>query len=145
MDRVRVRELLRRLEAGEDEVDAFWRVASDPKTGYARFRGGTERPPEIVLTRKLASLLERTAPELVAAARDVARAKLAGMGDDAVRAVYEIVVGDIADGRIARARLDAAQTVLQALGIGERAGMTVATQINVGPGTNARGGVPEGA
>jgi hypothetical protein len=144
MDRLRVRELLRRLDAGESELDAFWAVASDPKTGFARFRGLTERPSEIVLMRKYAALLERAAPELVTAARDLALSKLSGLGDDAVRAVQEVVSGDIADGRIARARLDAAKSILASLGIGERSGVTIATQVNVSS-PNARGGVPEGA
>ena len=121
MDRVRTRAFVRRLERGEDEVDAFWAVASDPGTGLARFRGKTERPPEVVLRRKLASLLERTAPGLLAAAKDTAVARLAEFSEDAVRAVQEVVTGDFADAGHARARLDAARVILAALGIREQA------------------------
>jgi hypothetical protein len=144
MDHVRTREFLARIERGEDETAAFWAVASDPAIGFSRLRGLTERPPEIVLRKKLAALLERTVPEVVRGARDVALAKLSHLGDDAVRAVQETLVGDFEDGRAARVRLDAAKAVLQSLGIGERAAPLVATQINVG-GQHASGGVPDGA
>lgn len=142
MDRARARALVARIEAGEDDLDAFWAVASDPKIGLQRYRGAKERPEPIVLMRKLAALLERAAPELVATARDTALTRLAGLGDDAVRAVQEVATGDIADGRIARARLDAAKTILGALGIGDRPPPVIATQVNVS--TPIRG-VPEGA
>ena len=50
----------------------------------------------------------------------------------------------IADGRIARARLDAAKSILAALGIGERAGAVIATQINLQQSA-PNAGVPDGA
>ena len=62
MDHVRVREFVKLVRQGESELDAFWRVASDPKMGFARLRGHTERPAEIKLYRKLTSLLQRAAP-----------------------------------------------------------------------------------
>lgn len=144
MDRLRTREFLRLVEEGKPELDAFWQVASDPRIGFSRFRGATESPGEVVLTRKLAAMLDRTAPTLVLNARQIALAKLAGLGEPAVRAVQEIVDGEGVDERMARARLDAAKTILGALGIGERGGLTVATQINVGD-KRLRGDVPEGA
>lgn len=130
MDYVRARELMARIDRGESEIDAYWAVASDPGIGFSRYRGATERPAEIVLRRKLAALLERTVPHVVESARNFALAKLAGLSDDAVRAVEETITGQITDGRIARARLDGAKTVLGSLGIGERAAPMVATQVN---------------
>lgn len=120
MDRLRVRQFARRLETGEDEIAAFWAVASDPGTGYSRFRGATERPPEIVLRRKLASLLARVAPDLVDRARDLALIRLGELSDDAVRAISEVVTGDFADGHVARARLDAARVILGSIGVHEQ-------------------------
>lgn len=120
MDRVRVRAFVRRLEEGDDEVDAFWKIASDPGTGLSRYRGTTERPPEIVLRRKLAALLQRTAPGLIEAAKDVALAKLSGLSEDAVRAVQEVVTGDFGDAGAARTRLDAARIILASIGIREQ-------------------------
>jgi hypothetical protein len=131
MDRVRVRALVRRLEEGEDEVEAFWKVASDPAIGFSRFRGGAERPAELVLRRKLAALLERTAPALLAAAKDVAVSRLASMADSAVAAVDEVVTGQFADGSHARARLDGARIVLAALGIRDQGGASVSATVNV--------------
>lgn len=130
MDRVRVRAFVRRLEAGEDEVAAFWAVASNPATGLQRYRGQTERPPEVVLRRKLAALLERTAPGLLAAAKDVAVTRLADLSEDATRAVREVVTGDFADAGHARARLDAARVIFNAIGIKEQ-GAGAAAQANV--------------
>lgn len=143
MDRVRVQQFAQRVEAGEDELDAFWAIASDPGYGFSRYRGETERPPEVVLRTKLAALLERGAPEAVAAARDHALVRLAALSDEALAAVVEVLTGECADARAARARLDAAKTVLGSLGIGERGGITVATQINVDRTPLA--GVPDGA
>lgn len=141
MDRVRVRAFVRRLEAGEDEVDAFWAIASDPGTGMARYREATQRPPEIVLRRKLASLLERTAPGLLSAAKDTAVSRLAGMSDDALAAVRETVTGDFQDASHARARLDAARTILAALGIREQAPAAAASAtvnlVSLGDGLRA--------
>lgn len=142
MDGVRVRRFLDLVEQGVPEIDAFWQVASDPAVGLSRHRGATERPSELLLRRKLAALLERTAPKLVADARNVALAGLAGLSADALLALAETVTGDFEDARAARARLDAAKTVLASLGIGER-GMTIATQVNVGVSTMR--GVPDGA
>ena len=77
----------------------------------------------------LTALLERAAPDAVAAARDLALVRLAGLSDDALAALMEVLTGECADGRAARARLDAAKTVLGSIGIGERAGITIATQV----------------
>ncbi len=143
MDVRRVEEFARRVAAGEEELDAFWSVASDPQYGLSRFRGSTERPPPEVLRRKLSALLERGAPEAVAAARDLALVRLARLSDDALAAVVEVLTGECSDARAARARLDAAKTVLGSLGIGERAGVTIATQVNVAP--QGPRGVPDGA
>jgi hypothetical protein len=136
MDRLRVRALLRRWDAGEDELHAFWAVVSDPGIGLQRYRGATERPPELTLRRKLGALLERTAPGLVERARDVALSKLAAMSEDALCAVHEVVTGDLTDPGVARARLDAARTILGSLGISERAtsAPVQAVQVNVGAG-----------
>jgi hypothetical protein len=131
LDHVRTREFLARLDRGEDEVTAFWEVASHPGYGFARYRGVSERPDEIVLRRKMASLLARTVPHLLGTARDLALGRLAALSDDAVTAVKETLTGEVEDGRMARARLDAAKTVLGSLGIGERAAPFVATQVNL--------------
>lgn len=130
-DKIRAAEVLRRIDAGETDTAAFWSVASDPAIGFSRFRGATARPPEIVLRTKLVALLQRAVPELVGAARDVAVGRLAGLADDAVRAVAEVTTGDCGDARLARARLDGARTVLAAIGISDRGSMTIATQVNV--------------
>ena len=39
LDHVRVADYARRLDAGEDWVDAGWTVLSDPRSGYTRWRG----------------------------------------------------------------------------------------------------------
>lgn len=140
MDRVRVRAFARRLEAGEDELDAFWAVASDPGTGLARFRGAAERPAPIILRRKLAALLQRVAPQLVEAAKDIALARLSGLSDDAIRAVAEVVTGDFQDGGTARARLDAARIILGSIGVREQASATSASAnvfVSLGDGLRA--------
>lgn len=145
MDRVRVRAFVQRLEAGEDELGAFWAVISDAGTGMQRFRGGTERPSEIVLRRKLAAMLERTAPGLLSVARDVALAKLAGLSDEALLAVQEVVTGDFADGGHARARLESARVILASLGIREQASAAASATVNVltlGDGLRALRRVP---
>ena len=121
MDRLRVREFAKRLAAGESDLDAFWHVASDTGVGYSRLRGAPRRPPEIVLRRKLAALVERAAPDLVAAARDVAMAQLAGMGDEAARAVREALTGECTEAQGARTRLEAARIVLGSIGVSDRA------------------------
>lgn len=143
MDGVRLKAFLQKLAAGEDETNAFWAVASDPAIGFSRFRGVTERPSEVVLRRKMASLLARTVPETIGVARDLALAQLAGLSEDALRAVQETVVGDFEDGRAARVRLDAAKSILGSLGISDRPAPVIATQVNVGG--LPHGGVPEGA
>ncbi len=143
MDRVRVGKFVERVEAGEEELDAFWAVASDAGYGLSRYRDAPERPSDAVLRHKLTALLERAAPEAVAAARDLALVRLAGLSDAALAALMEVLTGECADGRAARARLDAAKTVLGSIGIGERAGITIATQVNIDRAPLA--GVPEGA
>jgi hypothetical protein len=135
MDHIRARELLLRIERGEDEVTAFWSIASDPGIGFSRFRGVTERPPEMVLRRKMAALLARTVPQVIDAARDLALGKLAALSDDAVAAVRETVAGEVTDGRVARVRLDSARTILASIGICDGRSTLVATQVNIpGPG-----------
>jgi len=130
LDRVRVREFAKRLEAGEDEVEAFWAIASSPRSGYVRYRDVATRPPELVLRRKLAALLQRVTPGLVDAAKDVALTRLVGLSDDALRAVEEVVTGHFGDGGHARARLEAARIILSSLGIREQAPQATA-QANV--------------
>ena len=145
MDRLRVRKFAQRLEAGEDEVDAFWAVASDPGIGYSRLRGDDERPPEIVLRRKLASLLARVAPDLVDRARDLALVRLGGLSDDALRAVGEVVTGDFSDGQVARARLEAARVILGSIGVREKAPAATAQAnvvVSLGDGLRALRQVP---
>lgn len=143
LDRVRVDEVLRRIESGEGELDAFWAVVTSEDLGYRGFIGRTERPRAVGLKRKLAALLERAQPGLVAEARAMALARLSRLSDEALLAVSEVVGGTEPDARMARARLDAAKTILQSLGIGERSGVVVATQVNV----TSRGldRVPDGA
>ncbi len=138
MDRARVRSWIERTEEGQEPLDAFWAVASDPRTGLKRYRGGTGRPAPIVLQKKLAALLERAAPELLLRARDIANAKLAALSDDAIETVAEVMSGDIRDGRNARARLDAARLVLGALGIHERAAQQTQTNVLVSLGDGLR-------
>ena len=138
MDHVRVREWAQRLEAGEDELDAFWLVASSGSTGYARYRGVDVRPAPIVLRRKLASLLNRTVPHVVDAAKDVALARIAGLSDDAIRAVSEVVTGDFTDGGVARARLDAARVILGSIGIREQAPATATANVTLSLGDGLR-------
>ncbi|MCG3134757.1 MAG: hypothetical protein HMLKMBBP_02118 [Planctomycetes bacterium] len=144
LDRVRVNELLRRMEAGEGELDAFWAVVTSEDLGYCGFIGRTDRPRAVSLRRKLAALLERTQPGLVAEARNLALARLARLSDEALLAVSEVVGGSEPDARMARARLDAAKTILASLGIADRGGgVTVATQVNVS--SHAPDRVPDGA
>jgi hypothetical protein len=138
MDHVRVREWARRLEAGEDELDAFWTVASSPSCGLSRFRAQPVRPAPIVLRRKLAALLTRTVPQVVDAARDVALARLAGLSDDAVRAVAEVVTGDFQDGGVARARLDAARVILGSIGLREQPQAAASASLTVSLGDGLR-------
>lgn len=131
MDKVRVAEFVRRVAAGEDEVEAFWGIASSPGMGYADYRSGTPRPAEIVLRRKLAALLERAAPDVAAAARNFALVRLAGLSEPAIEALNEAVRGEAGDGHLARSRTDAARVILASLGLGDRSGLTVATQVNL--------------
>lgn len=138
MDHVRVREWARRLEAGEDELDAFWSVASSQACGLARFRSNPTRPSPIVLRRKLAALLNRTVPQVVDAAKDMALARIAGLSDDAVRAVAEVVTGDFADGGVARARLEAARVILGSIGIREQPQVTASANVTLSLGDGIR-------
>jgi hypothetical protein len=138
MDHVRVREWARRLEAGDDELDAFWSVVSSPDSGFVRYRGSRDRPAPIVLRRKLAALLSRTVPRVVDAARDIALARLAGLSDDAVRAVAEVVTGDFRDGGVARARLDAARVILSSIGVREQAAASASASLTVSLGDGLR-------
>jgi hypothetical protein len=131
-DRLRVAEIARRLQEGESQLSAAWIVFSDPKIGLPRWRGLTQRPSDVAIIRKLAALLARTAPEVVATARDLAMARLAGVSEDAVRAVEEGVAGDFEDSQTARTRVDSARLILGALGVTERAGgMSVRNQVTV--------------
>jgi hypothetical protein len=131
VDHARVREFANRLEAGEDEVEAFWCVASDRRTGYARFRGSTVRPPETTLRRKLSALLARTVPGVVELVRNVSLARLAGLGDDAADAVGKIVRGEVTNPHVARARLDAARLILASVGVSERGSSVTVNNANV--------------
>lgn len=130
MDRIRVREFVKLVRQGESEIDAFWHVASHQHYGFSRLRGKAERPAEIKLYRKLASLLRRAAPELLEDARDLATVRLSGLSDPAVQAVGEVVTGDFTDGSSARARLDAARVILGSLGVKDQAA-AAAAQANV--------------
>jgi hypothetical protein len=133
MDRLRVQEFAKRVAAGEDPLEAFWRVASDPGVGYARLRGATQRPPEVMLRKKLQSLVERAAPDVAAAARGVALVQLSGMGGEATRAVQEVLNGECTEAQGARTRLEAARIVLGSIGVPERAAPPnlQAVQVNV--------------
>jgi hypothetical protein len=137
-DRLRVRRFAEALASGTDEVEAFWRVASDPRTGYVRFRGATARPSEVTLRRKLAALLARTVPALVDQERDRALARLAGLSDSAIEAVSLVVRGKVTDAQVARARTDAARLILAGIGIEERkATATAAVSISFGDALRA--------
>lgn len=131
MDRVRVMAFVRRLERGEDEVDAFWAVASDPKTGFSRYRDTPQRPTEVELRRKLAALLTRVAPDVVARSREIAMVRLSALSEPALDAVAEVVTGDFSDGQAARARLDAARIIFGSLGIREQGAAAASAQASV--------------
>ena len=140
MDRLRVREFVKLVRQGESEIDAFWKVASHEGFGFSRLRGKAERPAEIKLMRKLASLLRRAAPELLEDARDLATVRLSGLSEPAVQAVGEIVTGDFTDGSSARARLDAARVVLGSLGVRDQAAQAAAqanVHVSLGDGLRA--------
>lgn len=138
MDRVRARKLLERLSEGEDELEAFWAIASDSGIGLSRYRGVTELPPEKVLRRKMASLLQRAVPEIVERAKEIALGRLGVLSADAVNAVGEVVTGEFEDGSAARARLDAARVILGAIGVREPAGSTATANVVVSLGDGLR-------
>jgi hypothetical protein len=135
-DKLRVAEFARRLDQGEDELTAGWRTLADPKLGIARWRGAadSERPSDVALARKVAALLRRGVPELLEQARDVTLARVAGLGDKALRTLDEVTSGDFADPARARVQLDGARTVMEALGVAGRGSTATATtnvQVNV--------------
>ncbi len=138
LDRVRVRAWIQRTESGEEPLDAFWAVASDPRTGLQRYRGTTARPADITLQKKLAALLERAAPELLMRAKDIANARLAALTDNATEVVSEVLAGSFSDTRKARVMLDAARLVLAAFGIREHAPASVQSNVVVSLGDGLR-------
>ncbi len=142
LDKLRVAEIARRIDAGEDELAAGWAVLSDPKLGIARWRGApaSERPHDVALARKVAALLRRAVPALLEQARDVTLARVAGLSDKAVRTLDEVASGDFDDPARARVQLDGAKALIEALGIGGRAGGVSSTTnvvLSLGDGLRA--------
>jgi len=132
-DVLRCSDLAKLLDEGTEPLAAFWLVASHPRTGYACWRGSTRRPDDHTLRMRLASLLARAAPLVVEEARASALNRLASLGAESVGTVRDVMRGKAGRADRARTRLDAARTVLDAVGVGGRSGgVTVATQINVG-------------
>jgi hypothetical protein len=135
LDRLRVADYARRLDAGEDEFAAAWATLSDPKLGIARWRGApaAARPSDVALARKIAALLRRAVPDVVERARDVTLARVAALSDKAVVTIDEVTSGNFEDPARARVQLDGAKTVIESLGIGLRgtAAATANVQVNV--------------
>ena len=104
----------------------------------ARFRGSTVRPSEMRLRQKLAALLARTVPGLVAQSRDLSLAQLAGLGDRAIRTVSDVVRGKVKDPQVARARTEAAKLILASIGITDRPTATASANVVVSFGDAIR-------
>jgi hypothetical protein len=139
MDRLRVAAYLRRLQDGEEELEAAWAVFRDERVGLTQYRGSEMPPSPASLQRKLAALLERACPEIVSRTREAALVELASLYQPAVQALRESVNGDFPDAPTARARIEAARVLLGALGIPDSgSGATAAASIHVSLGDGLR-------
>lgn len=133
-DRLRVAAIARRIDEGENDLDAAWSVLSDPRLGIPRWRGlpASSRPSDVTLARKLAALLKRAAPAVLQHARDVTAAQVSALAHGAVETLAEVTSGDFDDPARARVRLDGARTVFEAVGLTGRAAQTnQSTTVNV--------------
>jgi len=132
-DKLRVDEYFRLIDEGADPRAAGWRVLCDPTIGIGRWRGkpDAERTNDIALQRKMASLLSRAAPELVAQAKAATQARFSRLSEKAAMVIDETMSGDFEDPARARVQLDAAKTVTEGVGVGgPRGGSVQNVQVN---------------
>lgn len=106
LDRLRARELTRRLKLGETPVNAWGTILTDADLGYPKLRGMASLPAGKI-ARTLEAFLRRAADEEMAAALDSCRLSAAHLAHGALQRVAAIVEGEFGRGRVvARGRGD---------------------------------------
>jgi hypothetical protein len=134
LDLARVRELERRLAAGENEFEAWGEMLRADAFGYLDTRGKRELDARRV-ARSLVAFLERVEPLGMQASVRALRLRLRATARVAATQVQRLVDGAFDDPAAAAVTLRASELALKVAGViesGPRATTQVNTQVNVG-------------
>lgn len=114
---LRERELTRRIEAGQGELDAWAAVATDGQIGLMSWRGKDSLPVQAAV-RSYARFLRRMAPWAVEDARNRAERAMARTAPRNAETIQTIADGKFDDPEKARVQLAGAREALKIVGIG---------------------------
>ena len=120
-DYLRIRELDRRMIAGQSEEDAWAAIVTDKRIGFKRHRGA-DRVDVQVAARLLSAFYARVAPAELAVSRGRIARRAAAFAPKAWDRVEKIVMDE--DPQVA---LSASKYALQAIGMGEKSAGATAT------------------
>lgn len=130
IDVLREQELRRRIEAGQNEHQAWAAVATDERIGLVSWRGKAEIHVAAAI-RTYARFLARMAPHAVAQAKDRVEYLMAATSLRNASTIQKIANGEFSDTEKARVQLAGAKEALKIVGIGADKQTRITTQVAV--------------